>query len=471
MASRGVRRLPPAAVIAAGAVAAAVVTWRTRPVIAIDDAAISFRYAERLATGHGLTYNDGEHVLGASSGVHTLLLAMGRWLGLSVPTAALLLGIVGTAAATALVGLIAARLGGRTPAAVAMGLFIAGPVRWYASSGLESATLLACCLGAVAAWQARRERTAGLLLGLAVVAKLDAGALAVALVGASLLVRRRVPVRLLGWSLIVAGPWFAWVAATYGHPLPQSFRSKVSGRAEAPGYRYDPSWVLRRIDTVLPAAIAGGAVALVRRPDDVADGSREIRIGLLGWLVVAAAAASLLPLGASYPWYVTPLYGPIAVLAGDAVGWARRVLAPVPGAPGRDRRPALAAIAVVGLVAVSVALGARTVVADLADGPVDGPAAAQWRDNRAAGRYVEEHHPGEVVETCFGWSGYAAASLRIADPCAINSPWPTVEADVRITSLRRAGEALPAGWCEEARFDRAARRGPDGAVVVVLRRC
>src|SRR5262249_49462342 len=43
-----------------------------------DDAYITFRYAERLATGAGLTYNDGERVFGSSTPLYTLWLAGGR---------------------------------------------------------------------------------------------------------------------------------------------------------------------------------------------------------------------------------------------------------------------------------------------------------------------------------------------------------------------------------------------------------
>src|SRR5215471_12147856 len=39
-----------------------------------DDAAISFRYVERLVAGHGFTYNDHEHVQGASNPLYTLVL-------------------------------------------------------------------------------------------------------------------------------------------------------------------------------------------------------------------------------------------------------------------------------------------------------------------------------------------------------------------------------------------------------------
>ena len=46
-----------------------------------DDSLISYRYAERLATGQGLTWNNGERVEGYSNLAWVLLLAAYRWLG------------------------------------------------------------------------------------------------------------------------------------------------------------------------------------------------------------------------------------------------------------------------------------------------------------------------------------------------------------------------------------------------------
>src|SRR5690349_3483780 len=41
----------------------------------IDDAFITYRYSARLATGDGLTYNDGERVLGTTTPGYALLMA------------------------------------------------------------------------------------------------------------------------------------------------------------------------------------------------------------------------------------------------------------------------------------------------------------------------------------------------------------------------------------------------------------
>src|SRR5947207_2990070 len=59
-----------------------------------DDAPITFRYAENLATGHGFVYNEGERVLGTSTPLFTLALAALRLLGIPIELASLLLSLL-----------------------------------------------------------------------------------------------------------------------------------------------------------------------------------------------------------------------------------------------------------------------------------------------------------------------------------------------------------------------------------------
>jgi len=59
-----------------------------------DDAFITFRYADNLAAGHGFVYNIGEHVLGTTTPLFTLLLAAFRVIGVSPMNGSLLIGLV-----------------------------------------------------------------------------------------------------------------------------------------------------------------------------------------------------------------------------------------------------------------------------------------------------------------------------------------------------------------------------------------
>jgi hypothetical protein len=49
-----------------------------------DDSFITFRYAENIASGKGFVYNQGERVLGTSTPLYTLLLALLAKLGLPI---------------------------------------------------------------------------------------------------------------------------------------------------------------------------------------------------------------------------------------------------------------------------------------------------------------------------------------------------------------------------------------------------
>lgn len=60
----------------------------------VDDAFITFRYAENMAAGHGLVFNPGEPVLGTSTPLMTILLGMLKLIGIDVPLAARGIGLV-----------------------------------------------------------------------------------------------------------------------------------------------------------------------------------------------------------------------------------------------------------------------------------------------------------------------------------------------------------------------------------------
>jgi hypothetical protein len=96
-----------------------------QPPLAVDDAAISFRYAARIAAGLGFTYSEGERVLGTSSPLYVLSLAILHGRGADIEDAARAIGIISFAAAAGLVFAITRRLSGLQ---VLSGLFAAW--RW-----------------------------------------------------------------------------------------------------------------------------------------------------------------------------------------------------------------------------------------------------------------------------------------------------------------------------------------------------
>src|SRR5438067_12915207 len=56
--------------------------------ITYEDSLITLRYAQNLASGHGLVYNPGERLFGASTPLYVLLLSLFCWLRAPEPLAA-----------------------------------------------------------------------------------------------------------------------------------------------------------------------------------------------------------------------------------------------------------------------------------------------------------------------------------------------------------------------------------------------
>jgi hypothetical protein len=71
--------------------------WHYMPFMT-DDAFISFRYAQRLIEGHGLTWNDGERVEGYSNLLWVLVVALPAWFGADMVVGARVLGFLGMSA-------------------------------------------------------------------------------------------------------------------------------------------------------------------------------------------------------------------------------------------------------------------------------------------------------------------------------------------------------------------------------------
>lgn len=166
-----------------------------------DDAYISLRYSQRLLEGHGLTWNDMHPVEGYTNFLWVLLCAALGALGIALPLAAHLLGIVSSLAILATIALYIYRnypLQLRFVAALiaCSALVLSSPFSMWSLGGLEQ-PLLACFLVGAAylmlGWldQPRpatsRALAIGVLLGLACISRADAALFTAAFLAAAVL--------------------------------------------------------------------------------------------------------------------------------------------------------------------------------------------------------------------------------------------------------------------------------------------
>jgi arabinofuranosyltransferase len=195
----------------------------------VDDAYITFRYARNLVRGFGLVYNPGQHVLGTSTPLFTLLLAsLAAVTGLGIPWIALGVSAAADAATAVLVGWLAIRL--TLPAWAGLVSSLAWclyPVALrYAVGGMETSLATALVLGACALDLARRPGWASVVAGLAILTRPDLLALAFVILLSEGVQLRRCPWRSILILAAVLAPWLVFASWWYGTPVPQSLYAK-----------------------------------------------------------------------------------------------------------------------------------------------------------------------------------------------------------------------------------------------------
>jgi len=276
----------------------------------VDDAYIQFRYAANLAVGHGLVFNLGQRIEGASGGLWIFLLAaLSRLLRIDPGVAGRLLGLV-MAAATVPVAAAAVRpFAGGTAAARAAVLWAAFPTAaLYGATGLESgAFALALWLAVAAAAKDSPLSAAG--PGALIATLRPEGAL---LAAAALPVWRRLPRggrRVVLWTLGAGAAAAAARTAYFGLPVPNSALVKGVTAAAGPveGLAYLGRAALELLPVLLVAAVAARRSAralllalpaaawtalVVLRGGDWMPGSRYL-LPLAVVLILLAATAEL----------------------------------------------------------------------------------------------------------------------------------------------------------------------------------
>jgi hypothetical protein len=211
---------------------------------AVDDAYISFRYAQNLVAGHGLVFNPGERVEGYTNFLWTIILALFMRLGLDPSFVAIVLGVAFSLGTLWLVYLFwrLARLRSPTiPVIAAWCLALDGSFALWAVSGMETSMFAFLVLAALAAyvWEWEKGRPgflSGVLLALAAMTRPE-GVLVFVVVVIHQAVARLVWQRQLLTSADMARagvfvalylPYFLWRYYYYGFLLPNTFYAKVT---------------------------------------------------------------------------------------------------------------------------------------------------------------------------------------------------------------------------------------------------
>lgn len=289
------------------ALVGAIVSYFTFADFLFEDAYITLRYATNLAAGQGLVFQTGETILGTSTPLWAMLLALPIALGVH-PEVALDVGFcVSLAGLSYAGGRLLQRLGSPR-AGVAFALAVSlGVGRLHAYWGMETPLFIGLLFGAWCLSIDRKYALSGILLGLACVARYEGYAFAVAM-GIALASQR-------SWSGMRAGgltfagitlPWLGVAWLYYGNPIPLPAGAKA-GHVTPERY-FERSYLDLPHDLFWPT---GGSGYLY--PVGLA---LSVLMGVFGcvglWRLIKprAAIAAALPLGALFVFAVLIGFGP-----------------------------------------------------------------------------------------------------------------------------------------------------------------
>lgn len=293
--------------------------WSNTP-YDIDDAPITYRYAENLAAGNGFVYNVGERILGTSTPLYTLMLAAMRLFGVSIPVASNALNLIASIGVIAVTMALVNNLSKSFWAAVLSSVFVLmqGSFLRHSMAGMETPVYTLLIMSSLLAFAKEKAATSAFLAGLASVMRLDGLAIAGAVLLSYLIKRKQLPWTELAVFIIPLVPWVLFSTLYFGSPIPLSMLAKQEHLRVLQHSRF---WIwdwlfvrpLLNYMYLLPFILIGLVWALSGH-----SGKPRWLVGVI-WLMAYLIEYTLVGID-FYEWYLMPAYPVLACLA--AVGFS-----------------------------------------------------------------------------------------------------------------------------------------------------
>ncbi|MBN1221014.1 MAG: glycosyltransferase family 39 protein [Anaerolineae bacterium] len=196
-------------------------------VIILDDALITYRVAENLASGRGFVYNLGERVQVTTTPLYALVLAGGTWLFGSAIRAELALNIGLAALIPILAYDLGRRLSGRITGLAGALLLTLSPMLVMAFS-MESYLYVFLILVSIEAYTITRLPLAGALAGITALVRGDGVLLGISVLIYDFLAQRRLRWRLIIPAIGIPAIWYLFAFIYYGSPFPATLGAKMA---------------------------------------------------------------------------------------------------------------------------------------------------------------------------------------------------------------------------------------------------
>src|SRR5579875_3863106 len=194
-----------------------------------EDFFITLRYARDIALGEGFTYNAGQHVLGTTTPLYTLILALFLWLHLPAIFLGKLLNIVADGVTCWLICKFAEEMRAPTAGLLAAILYAVGVTPISVSiSGMETGLVTCVGMAAIVAFARSHSLSLWVLTAVLFLLRIDGLVLGGLLLVAQIYRSRRFD----GGGATIAGlivlPWLLFALLYFGSPMPSSVVAKLT---------------------------------------------------------------------------------------------------------------------------------------------------------------------------------------------------------------------------------------------------
>jgi hypothetical protein len=191
-----------------------------------DDSFITFRYAENIASGKGFVYNEGERVLGTTTPLYTVLLALLVKLGLPIVLVARMINI-GTDCLTGTLIFLLLREFKLGVAAFAAFFYVLFPrVIVWSIAGMETSLFVFFITASLYFYYKENFNLTFLFLGSTFLTRVDGVILGLAILVDFVLRYKKFPTKMVLGSLGVVLPWLVFSFVYFGSPIPNSVVGK-----------------------------------------------------------------------------------------------------------------------------------------------------------------------------------------------------------------------------------------------------
>ncbi|MDH5507768.1 MAG: hypothetical protein OEZ02_11165 [Anaerolineae bacterium] len=278
-------------------------------VYAQDDAFITYRYARNLVSGNGFVYNLGEPILGTSTPLYTLLLALlSKLTQQPIPEISHTISLLSAWITSAIIYEIGKK-NGHIVALTAALLYLTNYIL-VLSIGMETLFLNAMLLAAIWAYTTKRLTWTAILGGLLILTRYEMGLMVAIIVTHYILENKRLPFWI--WpTIVVVAPWLLYAYIQFGQPIPQSVISKLAAERIPFLLGALVNWKLLSDQLILFNLFAFFILlGFVKLAKQVANNLAHNLI--LIWTGTYLFVASFL--AGSFPWYYGPLIPGLIIL-------------------------------------------------------------------------------------------------------------------------------------------------------------